>query len=240
MPNNTPTARAGERLRELRNAKGLSQGEVVDAARRHGLSWGQASLSQLEGGKRGLSGDELLALPLILTELLGRDVPLTELLCGGTDELPGGLTLDDRAVNIGRRHFDSTNIGLLLCGGLADYLEEIVGGEDATAINKAEYEAAVGVLHRLVPDRDAWYPISRSADTDLGRRAGRRFATDPLIVAAACWKVTGKSLNDARAELASSSGVGDQAKVAAAGTRKLYDNIEATVEAFDRKAKETS
>ena len=69
----TLAAAVGRRLRELREEAGRSQNELANSARRAGIDWTRASVASLESGRRGLSADEFVLLPVALKILTGRD-----------------------------------------------------------------------------------------------------------------------------------------------------------------------
>lgn len=73
----------GQRVRDIRQKSGRSQDELAQAARRVGLDWTRAAVAGLETGRRGLSVEEFLLLPLALREVDGQDHALAELLQGG-------------------------------------------------------------------------------------------------------------------------------------------------------------
>jgi transcriptional regulator with XRE-family HTH domain len=72
----TLTQAIGERIRDLREATGLRQEDVASSARgRFGLLWTQATVAAIETGKRQLTVEELILLPLLLTCELGELLP---------------------------------------------------------------------------------------------------------------------------------------------------------------------
>lgn len=70
----------GQSIRELRQELDVPLEEVADCAQRYGLRWGRSSVAQLENGKRGLSAQELLLLPLILSCAFRDDITMSHLL----------------------------------------------------------------------------------------------------------------------------------------------------------------
>lgn len=66
----------GERLRLFRDAQGLRQEDVAEAAREYGFGWGRSSVASLEAGTRDLSVAELLMLPSVMRKLGGWEEPL--------------------------------------------------------------------------------------------------------------------------------------------------------------------
>jgi transcriptional regulator with XRE-family HTH domain len=63
----TPLSAAiGERMRQLREERGLRQEDVAQAARQLGYRWTRVAVAQLESGQRRLSAAEFLSLPDML------------------------------------------------------------------------------------------------------------------------------------------------------------------------------
>jgi len=60
------SAAIGERMRRLREERGLRQDDVAQAARQLGYRWTRVAVAQLEAGQRRLSAAEFLALPDML------------------------------------------------------------------------------------------------------------------------------------------------------------------------------
>lgn len=74
----------GEQIRRIREQANVRQDDVSRHARRYGLAWSRAKIGALEGGGKALSLEELVLLPLVLSDALGdaRESPvqLTELI----------------------------------------------------------------------------------------------------------------------------------------------------------------
>lgn len=95
----------GQRLRALRDEHGVTADTLAMQARRLGLGWQRSTVGTIEAGRRRLTGEELLLLPLLLSmalpvtvtlrDLLDRDIALT----GDLVMTPGGFRqlLDERA-----------------------------------------------------------------------------------------------------------------------------------------------
>lgn len=73
-------AALGEGVRRLREEHGVRQEDVSAAARRHGLNWSRVRVGELEAGGKAISADELLLLPLVLSDAVQRSVTLPEIL----------------------------------------------------------------------------------------------------------------------------------------------------------------
>jgi transcriptional regulator with XRE-family HTH domain len=103
----------GERMREIRQAHGGLQSDIVAAAKVHGLRWARSTVSTLENGGRGFTVEELLLLPLIMSDALAADVTLHDLLPHGSVRLSEEITLDEGAMRallqgkaLGKRYVD--------------------------------------------------------------------------------------------------------------------------------------
>jgi transcriptional regulator with XRE-family HTH domain len=106
----------GARLRALRVEHGVTADALAGHARRLGLNWQRSTVGTIEAGRRRLSGDELLLLPLLLSMALPVTVTLRDLLdtdIALTEELvmtPNGFRqlLDERASLYGGYRLTST------------------------------------------------------------------------------------------------------------------------------------
>lgn len=81
-------------MRELRLAAGAVQADVAYAAQRLGLSWVRSTVATIESGGRGLTAEELVLLPLVLTDALAREVMMADLVPDGPAELTAETVLD--------------------------------------------------------------------------------------------------------------------------------------------------
>lgn len=97
-------AAVGLAVKTLRDSYGVSQDELATGLRQWGLTWARSSVANLEAGRRKLSAEELLLLPValrsVLTVLSGRpadDVNLEYLLCAAPATLGKTLALADDA-----------------------------------------------------------------------------------------------------------------------------------------------
>jgi hypothetical protein len=67
-------------VRTVRSAAGKRQEDVSRAARRWGLNWSRARVWTLESGSKAISAEELILLPLVMSDAIGREVTMKELL----------------------------------------------------------------------------------------------------------------------------------------------------------------
>ncbi len=157
----TIPALVGRRVRELREETGRSQDQLADAARRAGLDWTRASVASLETGRRGLSAEEFLLLPLALRFLDERDHTLAELLEG--------------AYKIARP-----------TGGTAvtSFLRSLVNGGDTAAVGAVHRQIAGGVGIRASIERGVDYMAAREAE----RHIARALKVTPEQVVRASWE----------------------------------------------------
>ena len=176
----------------LREAAHVSVDRVVKAAQSLGLEWNASWLRGVEQGQRPLSGEELIALPVVLSTALAHRVTLADILLGNA---PVALRPDASPI-------------------AAPYLREIITGapyrrhfsdvaQDATALLMASNAAAVEKMRTV---REA-----NLSDVDmrtLGRaeagsgtaesRLARRLGVPEIIVVAAAASLWGRSLSDER------------------------------------------
>jgi transcriptional regulator with XRE-family HTH domain len=89
MPDEMPTVAQiiARNMRRIRETRGKTQLDVADAARAIGPAWTTTVVSRIEGGRRDLTLEEFLALPLVLTLALNQSVTLVDLL-STVDEHP--------------------------------------------------------------------------------------------------------------------------------------------------------
>lgn len=67
-------------MRELRTAHDAVQDDVVAASRTYGLGWVRSTVAMIESGQRGLSAEEFVALPLVLSDALATDVTMHDII----------------------------------------------------------------------------------------------------------------------------------------------------------------
>ncbi|WQB75719.1 helix-turn-helix transcriptional regulator [Prescottella equi] len=79
MPTELSDASIGKLVVELREARGLNQGQLSDQLRQNGLNWSQGTLSKVEAGARPVRLTEAPILALTLrtsvASLVGEDQP---------------------------------------------------------------------------------------------------------------------------------------------------------------------
>ena len=101
----------GHAVLALRNEAGVPADAVARAANLVGLRWQRSTVTSLELGQRGVSAEELLLLPIVLTNALKRPVSLHELfredvaLTPGAHATPKGIRqiLQGEEATVGRR-----------------------------------------------------------------------------------------------------------------------------------------
>lgn len=93
-PTPTVSELIGRSMRQIREEHGIVLADVSRAARDLGLTWDPSAVSRLETGKRALTVEELIALPLIMTLAINQTVTLVQLL--------DGLEIRSFADNFGR------------------------------------------------------------------------------------------------------------------------------------------
>lgn len=82
----------GRRIAELRDVANVTAETIAVEAKVVGLRWERITVTFVETGRRGISAEELLMLPIVMTRALGRDVSLRELLPKQA-KVPRGMSL---------------------------------------------------------------------------------------------------------------------------------------------------
>jgi hypothetical protein len=199
-----------ENLRRLRTDAGVGVEQVVRAAQGHGLDWTATWLSGVERGSRGLTAEQLLAMPVVLADALGFRVTLADLIAG---EAPVLLVGDVPVSRSGRSRASVP----------AGYLRDLVTGQPVR--RPFSTAPASGPVPEVTPAQRAAEQVREIrraglGDVDiraLGRaqagtgeaetRLARRLAVAPVVVAAAAASLWGRSLTEERdARVASGEG----------------------------------
>jgi transcriptional regulator with XRE-family HTH domain len=159
----------GRRVRALRTEAGRSQDELAEAARRAGLQWTRASVASLETGRRGLSAEELLLLPLALAVLDGRGHTVSELLEGASTVTPGATRAPVRT----------------------DFLRDLVTGA-ADPVGGSEHMVAPDLSD------DDGRAVSHMVARETERHAARALNVEPERVVRAAYRRWGRGLTEER------------------------------------------
>lgn len=179
------TANIGGNIKRVREAAGLRQEDVADAARACGVRWGRSAVAMLEGGHySNLGVDELLALPKILEQAGAGPVSLYELLVD-----------DDDAVEITDR-LSITRAGLAQLldprrRRPADGWSLHFGTKDQQLLDAATSPEMVRKLAAL----------EELAAGEAERKAARKLGVDAVDVVSVAWDLWGMSLTAKRDEL---------------------------------------
>lgn len=144
----------GRRVRAMREETGRSQDDLADAARRAGLDWTRASVASLETGRRGLSAEELILLPLALHYLDGRSHTIAELLEGGPNQ-----------------------VGLPTAAHGTAFLRRLLSGGDAAEANAFERQMSETGWGDQSDKDFVTYMAAREAERHVARALGLRAET---------------------------------------------------------------
>lgn len=161
----------GARVRVLREATGRSQDDLAHAAQRAGLDWTRASVASLETGRRGLSAEELLLLPLAFVFLDGEGHTLAEL-------------LEDAPETIVRPNGAQAGTG---------FLRRMLDGGNYAEAGVFERELAAGSGR---PDDEQM--ISYMAAREAERHVADALGTDAETVAETAYRLWGRGLTEER------------------------------------------
>jgi len=163
----------------------VSQDDLAAAARAFGLDWTRSSVAAWEFGRRTLSIEEAVLLPLICRRAFGLDVSLAELTEHGAEP-----RLSPRA---------TCGVDLpykVLSGQAASISDDEVHLLDSPPPASRELEA----LLRRVVGRNQLVPERASADAqgDAEQRVARRLGHPPEVVAVAALRLWGRSFTEQR------------------------------------------
>jgi transcriptional regulator with XRE-family HTH domain len=223
-----------ENLRRLRTDAGVTIDQVARAAYGHGLDWTATFLSGVERGSRGLTAEQLLALPVVLADALGFRVTLTDLLAG---EAPVLLVAEPPGTRAGRQRATVP----------AGYLRDLVTGQPVPRPFSALPQP--GPVPQVNPAQRAAEQVREIrraglGDVDiraLGRaqagageaetRLARKLAVPSIVVVAAAASLWGRSLTEER-DARVAAGAGPVATV----SRRLTGDLTARLEDAARRA----
>jgi transcriptional regulator with XRE-family HTH domain len=141
----------GANVARLRTEHGQTQEEIARVARLWGLAWSQPKVAQIERGVKAITGEDLLALPGILSQALSRAVSLADLLADAPD------------ITVGSGHLPGDYVQRIAAG---DAVETHRSGGGATAALVASASLTVGGRGvKVVPagtaeERDEALPIT--------------------------------------------------------------------------------
>lgn len=158
-------------LRSFREGRGLRQDDLARAARQTGLPWTRSIVVALEAGRRDLSIDEFVRLPLIF-EHLGIGTPDVELKSVGANAY----------LRVAGDHMH-VDLSAPWAGSLA-----------ATA----RVSRAMEVAFPWTRGKRELAPAYEAAGGDLEQKVGRQQELDPLIVALIAQATWGRSLTAER------------------------------------------
>ena len=215
-------------MRALRAEHHCTADDVAEAARRFGLRWQRSTVASIETGKRGLSAEELLMLPLVMTQALSEvteeviDVSLGYLLdveaelSDGVEMLPQGAheLLAQKPVTTGRRG------GFRFPKLVAEVLEKLDPGGKGRADDRRIGQLWPDVHGDVTINFDHLFAVKRAASGEAEQKAARRLGVPGLDIAAASFRLWGHGLTQER-----DSRAGDNATRRGHITRALVEEI---------------
>lgn len=233
----------GRRMRALRDAHDVTADTLALHARQLGLNWQRSTVGTIEAGRRRLTGEELLLLPLLLSMALPVTVGLRDLLDGDvalTDDLvmtPNGFRqlLDERTSLFGGYRLLSRHAG--------------APGAPAAQSSAAQWDR----IQALWPDVHAGArldltrlrSVERAAGGEAEQKAARTLDCSALDVSALAHRLWGRGLTEERDRRVHESGhdVDTPAAVRVRRghvTRLLVDELSPLVAAHVRERDESS
>jgi transcriptional regulator with XRE-family HTH domain len=215
------SAAIGRLLRQLRHEKGARQDELARAARASGLSWTAGSVTALETGRRSLTIDEVVKLPLALHRL---GVPAAG--ATRTSPAPPLAILGDADEAVFR-----------LCG--LPLMQQTGFRWEKSLQQVAASERVVKTLPGVSKQEIA--TARDDEDGLLEQRIARRFKVDPLSVAVMARRRWGRSVTEERDYRSASTTAGASRRAAQTirghATRDLMADLEQDLEPFRRHAR---
>lgn len=160
------TEAIGRRLRQIRDAAGITAEEVAEMAREYGLRWQRVTVASLETGRRAVTADELLLLPAVLTDATGTTVRLRDffvepVLLGDVAVTPAGI----RAVLESKRAGSHPNDD---DWDWPDLLQRTIKARESLDDRRGEVPAGLDEYHL---ERGAYWAVDEATQT-LARRHG--------------------------------------------------------------------
>lgn len=228
-------AALGGRVRALRDEHGVTADTLAAHARRLGLNWQRSTVGTIEAGRRRLSGDELLLLPLLLSMALPVTVSLRDLL-----DADIALTPDLVMTPTGFQQLlaEKTSLygGYRLSAGAAHAPGQTASGvEDWRRIEQLWPEVNRDARLDLARMR----AVQRVAAGEAEQKAARALACRPLEVSAVAHRLWGHGLTEERDRRIRSAGHDDDTPAGVRVrrghvTRSLVDELAAVLQEAPR------
>lgn len=224
----------GRRMRELRDEHGRTAGEVAEAAQEWGLRWQRSTVASIETGKRGLSAEELVVLPVILSTAFGvlskeNEIHLWDIF-GGVEEAAVGddLIVTTRGLAELVTGKSSTTRGYRRPQQAARVLEWLDPG--------AKRRARHARIRKLWPDVDGGslinvdnhQAVQHAASGEAEQKAARKLGVSGVDVAAVSFRLWGHGLTEER-----DSRAGDNATRRGHVSRALVEDIREVLREVD-------
>jgi hypothetical protein len=176
----------------LREAAQVSVDRVVKAAQSIGLEWNASWLRGVEQGQRSLSGEELIALPVVLSTALAHRVTLADLLIGDAP-----IVVKPNSSPIAAAYLREILTGAPYRRHFADV------AQDTTALLMASNAAAVEKMRTVRQANLSDVDVRTLGRAEAGSgnaesRLARRLGVPEIIVIAAAASLWGRSLSDER------------------------------------------
>ena len=224
-------------MRALRAEHHRTADDVAEAARLLGLHWQRSTVASIETGKRGLSAEELLMLPLVMTQALSGgsgdviDVSLGYLLdveaelSDGVEMLPQGAheLLAPRP-----RRRPGSRAGFRFPKLVAEVLEKLDSGGKNRARDRRIEQLWPDVHGHVTINFDHLFAVTRAASGEAEQKAARKLGVSGLDIAAVSFRLWGHGLTEER-----DSRAGDNATRRGHVSRGLVEDIRAVLREVD-------
>lgn len=219
----------GRRLRSMREAANLRQDELADAARRSGLRWTRATVAGIESGRRRLSLEEVLLLPLALERANIYAPDDAELRRPNLRDL---LPPDEQWLIVGQSRISSTFLADTAFGrrtATPAPLQRLQFREQPAVVADAK-RAWKRIWQDTEFNRDIMALAEVDALAEAEEKAAAKFGVTATLVALAARKLWGRSLTQERdrrvAANSSERSAGALQAIRGHVTRGLLDELE--------------
>lgn len=219
----------GDRIRQIREAEGITGDSLAGSARFLGLRWSRQTLTALESGQRELQAEELFILPIAF-HYLGVETSVVDLVGDGCD-----LTSKIRATPDSLGILFGGSIGMF---GLFDVALPTDNAMNATGEYLAGFQDELVEIAATYPDidefPDRWVTRMYGAEREEAiQKASRRLGVSPVVVVAASFTLWGRSLTTERERRLGDDPDASPARLRALRgriTRTLLDELQAVLE----------
>ncbi len=215
----------GRRMRELRDEHGCTASQLADKAQELGLGWKRSTVASIETGKRGLSAEELVTLPLLLSYTLGAEIHLQDLLVSDGAYVANDLVFTRQGLTSVLTQQEMPSDGFRRPESTRRLLDAMDFGGKASLGKRVErLWPGIPRSGRFI-DLGVLQEVERAGSGDAEQKAARKLGLSGVDVAAVSFRLWGHGLTAERDDRA-----GDNATRRGHVTRTLIEDIRAVLQ----------